>query len=269
MSTQPHSLVWDGQPDHEPANGQVWIDPVGNCFVGPRRIVDSHIEFGPRRCYDASPAPAVRKGVEERLVILELDLKGLAKFTERRLLALESQPVLSVPEVKVPGHSVTEVDSINLQALYTTAIKCGMTNAYRGSLLQRIAKRMDDMHTEREPASPQRTPAEVEGGESVGMRIVRQWIGSERFAKLTDTSSEHWLIEAIDEAIALSTAPRGKVPSVEQIERAICHSRTCEGMMCCQNPAQMGRASCPVKAGGYADAADAILALFTEGNARG
>lgn len=35
--------------------------------------------------------------MEERLVILELDLKGLAKFTERRLLALESQPVLSVP----------------------------------------------------------------------------------------------------------------------------------------------------------------------------
>lgn len=204
----------------------------------------------------------------------------------KRIDALESHPALSVPEVKVPGHSVTEVDSINLQALHTTAIKCGMTNAYRGSLLQRIAKRMDDMHTEREPFSPQRTPAEVEGGESDMLtRSGLSW--ARRDNEILGITSDGQIGEQVVAGLmlaqassvvgthnrsiikALSTSPRGKVPSLEQIERAICQSRTCEGVMCCQNPAQIGRTSCPVKAGGYADAAKAVLTLFTEGNARG
>lgn len=186
--------------------------------------------------------------------------------------ALESQPVLSVPEVKVPGHSVTEVDSINLQALHTTAIKCGMTNAYRGSLLQRIAKRMDDMHTEREPFSPQRTPAEVEGGESVDAEQAR-WQGA--IYNLLSTAMRCLPADAqraidgagcdsgdpLDVTIseirqclgayqdALSTAPRGKVPSREEIHTAI--------------------ADHVADTNGIDNATDAILALFTEGNARG
>lgn len=113
-----------------------------------------------------------------RLVRLADHYRARLEESERLRLkqpspAIESHPALSVPGVDVPAHSATEVDDADLQALHTTAIKCGMTNAYRGSLLQRIAKRMDDMHTEREPSSPQRTPAEVEGGESVGDRATR------------------------------------------------------------------------------------------------
>jgi hypothetical protein len=49
---------------------------------------------------------------------------------------------------------------------------------------------------------------------------------------------------------------------IELVAIAICKSRTCEGVSCCQWPAQGGRLQCPVKAGGYDDAArDAIQAL--------
>jgi hypothetical protein len=42
---------------------------------------------------------------------------------------------------------------------------------------------------------------------------------------------------------------------------AICKSRTCEGVSCCQWPANMGRLNCNAKIGGYDDAArDAIAA---------
>jgi hypothetical protein len=51
---------------------------------------------------------------------------------------------------------------------------------------------------------------------------------------------------------------------MEVVAIAICKSRTCEGINCCQWPAQGGRTQCPVKAGGYDDAArDAIAALDT------
>ena len=46
------------------------------------------------------------------------------------------------------------------------------------------------------------------------------------------------------------------------VARAICKSRTCEGINCCQWPAQMGRRDCPVERGAYDDAAQAaVLAL--------
>lgn len=48
----------------------------------------------------------------------------------------------------------------------------------------------------------------------------------------------------------------------EIVAIAICKSRTCEGIDCCQWPANGGRLLCPVKAGGYEDAArEAIAAL--------
>ncbi len=49
---------------------------------------------------------------------------------------------------------------------------------------------------------------------------------------------------------------------LELVAIAICKSRTCEGFNCCQWPAQRGRTQCPVKDGGYNEAAkDAITAL--------
>jgi len=49
---------------------------------------------------------------------------------------------------------------------------------------------------------------------------------------------------------------------LELVAIAICKSRSCEGIHCCQWPAQTGRLKCPVKAGGYNDSArDAIAAL--------
>ena len=49
---------------------------------------------------------------------------------------------------------------------------------------------------------------------------------------------------------------------IERVAIAICKSRTCEGIDCCQWPANRGRIKCPVKLGGYNDAAhDAIAAL--------
>jgi hypothetical protein len=46
----------------------------------------------------------------------------------------------------------------------------------------------------------------------------------------------------------------------EAVARAICKSKTCEGINCCQWPAQGGRTSCPVKVGGYDYAASAAIA---------
>jgi hypothetical protein len=43
--------------------------------------------------------------------------------------------------------------------------------------------------------------------------------------------------------------------ALEDVARAICKSRTCEGFLCCQWPAQGGRTKCPVKDGAYDDAA--------------
>lgn len=50
---------------------------------------------------------------------------------------------------------------------------------------------------------------------------------------------------------------------LREIAKAICKSRTCEGVNCCQWPAQMGRTKCPVKDGGYDDAARAALATMS------
>jgi hypothetical protein len=48
---------------------------------------------------------------------------------------------------------------------------------------------------------------------------------------------------------------------IQAVATAICKSRTCEGINCCQWPAQGGRTRCPVKLGGYdAAARDAIAA---------
>lgn len=49
---------------------------------------------------------------------------------------------------------------------------------------------------------------------------------------------------------------------IEMVAKAICKSRTCEGVSCCQWPAQGGRTQCPVRDGGYnAAAIDAINAM--------
>jgi hypothetical protein len=56
---------------------------------------------------------------------------------------------------------------------------------------------------------------------------------------------------------------------VETVKRAMCKSRTCEGANCCQWPANMGRTKCPVRDGGYDDAAaDVITALTSLGFSR-
>lgn len=54
----------------------------------------------------------------------------------------------------------------------------------------------------------------------------------------------------------------GMTDMIEIVARAICKSRTCEGQNCCQWPANTGRTKCPVKQGGYDDAArEAIKAM--------
>lgn len=52
----------------------------------------------------------------------------------------------------------------------------------------------------------------------------------------------------------------------EQVAQAICKSRSCEGMNCCQWPANRGRLpkDCPVKRGGYDDAAQAAIDVVRE-----
>lgn len=50
---------------------------------------------------------------------------------------------------------------------------------------------------------------------------------------------------------------------VEAIKRVICKSRTCEGIHCCQWPAQGGRTQCPVRDGGYDDAAEDVVAFLS------
>ena len=46
---------------------------------------------------------------------------------------------------------------------------------------------------------------------------------------------------------------------MDAVAQAICQSRTCEGINCCQFPANRGRTNCPVERGGYDDAATAAL----------
>jgi hypothetical protein len=64
-------------------------------------------------------------------------------------------------------------------------------------------------------------------------------------------------------AVAKATQPMTDEQSmITTVARAICKSRTCEGVNCCQWPANRGRIKCPVDAGGYDDAAfEAILAM--------
>ncbi len=61
--------------------------------------------------------------------------------------------------------------------------------------------------------------------------------------------------------LRLRRCPGGDMTLREQVAQAICKSRTCEGMNCCQWPANMGRTKCPVADHGYDDAADAALAV--------
>lgn len=49
---------------------------------------------------------------------------------------------------------------------------------------------------------------------------------------------------------------------IRKVATAICKSRTCEGYACCQWPAHGGRTKCPVRDGGYDEAAqDALIAV--------
>ena len=49
---------------------------------------------------------------------------------------------------------------------------------------------------------------------------------------------------------------------VDRVARAICKSRSCEGVNCCQWPANRGRMTCPAEIGGYTDAAVAAVELI-------
>jgi len=46
---------------------------------------------------------------------------------------------------------------------------------------------------------------------------------------------------------------------VRRVAFAICQSKTCEGINCCQWPANMGRTQCNAKLGAYDDAARAAI----------
>lgn len=46
---------------------------------------------------------------------------------------------------------------------------------------------------------------------------------------------------------------------IRDVARAICMSRTCEGVSCCQWPSQRGRTDCPVNRGYYDEAARAAI----------
>lgn len=51
---------------------------------------------------------------------------------------------------------------------------------------------------------------------------------------------------------------------IERVASAICQSRSCEGVNCCQWPANAGRLRCPVRDGGYYDAARAAIEAMRE-----
>lgn len=46
---------------------------------------------------------------------------------------------------------------------------------------------------------------------------------------------------------------------IRAVARAICKSRSCQGISCCGWPAQGGRLDCPAEKGGYDDAARAAI----------
>jgi hypothetical protein len=51
---------------------------------------------------------------------------------------------------------------------------------------------------------------------------------------------------------------------VERVARAICKSRTCEGVACCAWPSNGGRVDCPVKRGAYNEAAHDAIAVMRD-----
>lgn len=82
----------------------------------------------------------------------------------------------------------------------------------------------------------------------------------------------HKPVEPSDRVAALLTAAVARPEregEVERVARAICKSRTCEGFSCCQWPANGGRTKCPVRDGGYDDAARAALDAMRGGEQNG
>lgn len=68
-----------------------------------------------------------------------------------------------------------------------------------------------------------------------------------------------WPQDVIDKG--LREIETRRLAKIERVAQAICKSRSCEGFSCCQWPANGGRLAkdCPVKRGGYDDAAQAAI----------
>lgn len=68
-----------------------------------------------------------------------------------------------------------------------------------------------------------------------------------------------WPQDTIDKALAGIKARH--LATIARVARAICKSRSCEGIACCQWPANRGRLpkNCPVARGGYDDAAQEAI----------
>lgn len=62
---------------------------------------------------------------------------------------------------------------------------------------------------------------------------------------------------------AAATPPTISQDGVRAVALAICKSRTCEGVSCCQWPANMGRVNCNAKSGAYDEAARAAIAALS------
>jgi hypothetical protein len=94
--------------------------------------------------------------------------------------------------------------------------------------------------------------------------IKPSWLGPEADGNMVANQAKKFVNALADAGLLreLSTPPdEGRV---REIAKLICKSRSCEGISCCQWPANMGRLSgmCPAKRGGYDDAARDILAAI-------
>lgn len=75
-------------------------------------------------------------------------------------------------------------------------------------------------------------------------------------------SKEDAIADSVSGAQATETERGMTTETIRKaVARAICKSRTCEGVNCCEWPANMGRRhDCPMMRGGYDDAGDAAIA---------
>ncbi len=120
-----------------------------------------------------------------------------------------------------------------------------------------------------EASRPTPGPDNPKDTERLTRYIIRQdEISRDEIAHLTqERDAATRRAEALEAEVVAAALTMLREPSEDNLRiaaLAICKSRTCEGMYCCQWPANLGRLNCNAKAGAYDHAARAALSAAAD-----